>query len=172
MPRPREMAKKAAGKAKAAKEGLKGHTGIMRTLAEEHGAVSALMRSCSETDDAARRKELFARIREELLSHTEAEQKIFYARLKQHDETAELAVQGESDHADLKSMMDRLESMSAESDRWAELFDELCTSFDDHVKMEERDMFAIASDVLDASELEDMQQRYTREREKQKQLLH
>ena len=39
MPRPTELAGKAIGKMKGLRQGLAGHRGIMKRLAEEHGEV-------------------------------------------------------------------------------------------------------------------------------------
>jgi hypothetical protein len=154
MPRPTELTGKAIGKAKGIKHGLSGHTGIMRKLAEEHGEVSALLSRCKKAETAADRRELFSKIRLELLAHAKAEQEIFYSRLKEFDATRELAEHGEDEHHEMEDMIDRLYTMGYEGDDWAELFEELDSSVRDHVKEEESEMFDGAEQVLTRNELE------------------
>lgn len=172
MPRPTEMAGKAAGKMKAAKQVLAGHAGIMRKLAEEHGEVSILLKRCSQADDPAKRQELFTKIREELLSHAKAEEKVFYSRLKKHVESLELTEHAIEEHREIEEMIERLSTMGYEGDDWAELFDELEQSVVEHVKEEEQELFAKADDVLSKDELESMEQTYIAARAAEKQRLH
>ena len=172
MPRPTNITGKAAGKMKGMKQGLEGHSGIMRKLAEEHGEVSMLLEKCSLTSDPEKRRELFSKIREELLSHAKGEEKIFYARLKQFDESRELVQHATEEHQEVEDMVDRLSTMGYSGDDWGELFDELEDSVKEHVKQEEHEMFAAAKDVLDDDELKDLEQRYIQAKNAEKQRLH
>lgn len=172
MPRPTEIAGKAVGKAKGAKQALEGHFGIMKRLAEEHGEVSMLLERCSKAEDPGEREELFLKIREELLSHAKAEEKIFYSRLMKSTESRELTEHSIDEHREMEEIIDRLATMGYEGDDWAELFDELEQSFTEHVKEEENDLFAKAKDVLDDDEIKKLEKVYLEERKAEKQRLH
>jgi hemerythrin superfamily protein len=172
MPRPTNITGKAAGKMKAMKHGLEGHGGIMKKLAEEHGEVSMLLEKCSRVSDPEKRRELFSKIREELLSHAKGEEKIFYARLKQFDESRDIVQHATEEHQEVEDMIDRLSTMGYAGDDWGELFDELKDSVKEHVKEEESEMFAAAKDVLDDDELKELEQRYLQAKNAEKQRLH
>jgi hemerythrin superfamily protein len=172
MPRPTNITGKAAGKMKAMKHGLEGHTGIMKKLAEEHGEVSMLLEKCSLTGDPEKRRELFTKIREELLSHAKGEERIFYARLRQFDDSRDLIQTAQDEHHEVEDMIDRLSSMGYAGDDWGELFDELKDSVKEHVKVEESQIFSAAKDLLDSSELKDLEQRYVQAKNAEKQRLH
>ena len=89
------------GKAKAMKAALKGLSGVFRTLSEQHGQASALLRRLKGNSD--RRADLWPTVRTELLAHERAEMEVVYRELhydprtrlmaEHHDEEAVQTVQ-------------------------------------------------------------------------------
>ena len=104
-----EMASKAMGKAKEGKAAATGLTGVFRTLAEQHGEVSALLKRAKSSDDPARRTELWQKIRVELLSHERAEMREVYPVLREYAETRTLAEHHDREAKELESMISRLD---------------------------------------------------------------
>jgi hemerythrin superfamily protein len=172
MPRPTEIAGKAAGKAEAIKHAAKGHTGILKKLAEEHAEVATLLKRCTQTDDPDKREELFLKIREDLLSHAKAEEKIFYAKLEKAGNANKLITQSREDHREVEDMVERLSSMGYEGEDWGELCEELEASVSEHVETEEKQLFDQAKKALSNDELKSLERQYLEAKKSEKQRLH
>lgn len=149
---------------------MKGLTGIYNTLAKEHGMVSSLMNQVLEGDIETRR-ELFPRIKAELLSHAHAEEQEFYAVLLQHAETRDKASHAKQEHKDIENMVSQLEGMNIESDAWLDTFETFRNSVEHHAKEEEREMFPLAKKALDKSEASNIEKRFEREKARQLSML-
>jgi len=98
-----EMASKAMGKAKEGKAAASGLTGVFRTLAKQHGEVSALLKRAKSSDDPEKRAELWQEIRVELLSHERGEMREVYPVLRKYPEIRPLA-----EHHDREAVEGRL----------------------------------------------------------------
>ncbi len=142
---PSKLAGKAAGKAKSIGKALQGYTGIFRRLAEEHQEVAMMLKRVATSDD---RRELFATIRKELLSHAKAEEKEFYTILRDQPETSALVEHSLEEHQEVERMLDELNTSDVASESWTRGIEELRASVEDHVKEEEQDLFPRARDVL------------------------
>jgi hemerythrin superfamily protein len=160
-----KMAGKMAGKMKAASAALKGERGIFRKLKEEHAEVSAMMKRCAGADDASERSELFHEIRRELLAHAKGEEREFYPVFRQFEETADLVEESIEDHGAIEEMIDQLRSMSADSEDWTELFDEMMSEVEDHVAQEENELFPLAEKLIDDDQAEQIEERYLHSKE-------
>src|ERR1043165_6078223 len=86
-----QMTSKGAGVMKGIKARLDGLTGVFRTLAEQHGEVSTLLKR--PQDKREKKAELWPEIRRELLSHERGEVRVVYPVLRQYAQTAPLAEQ-------------------------------------------------------------------------------
>jgi len=143
---------------------------IYNYLKKDHRKVSTLMEQVLAARTAARREEIFEEITEELTLHAETEQATFYAALETEQETEEKIEDAEDDHEEIKSFIEKLSSMSAESPKWLELFGEFKHAVEHHVKDEENRIFEKARQVLDddqaeelAEEMEQMKQETTQQ---------
>lgn len=150
------LVSKSIGKMKGVRARLDGLVGVFRTLAEEHGEVSVLLRRLQERPE--RQLELWPLIRRELLSHERGEQRVVYSVLRQHAETQVLAEQHDQDAAQLEAMIDRLDR--ATIDEWPSLYDQLVDTVIEHAKEEETEIFPIARDVLGDATAKDLDDRF------------
>ena len=162
---PTEIAGKAMGKAKAAVSTLKGATGIMKTLAEEHGEVSMLLKRCKAATDGGSRRELFAEIRDKLLCHAHCEEQEFYAPLREHAETQEMATHSAREHKEIETKVKALSATDASTERWKDLFSELADTVSHHVKEEENELFPRAQKALSTEQLDAMNDNYLRSKQ-------
>src|SRR5689334_19732337 len=87
-----QLTVKAVGTVKAVKAGFNGLRGVFLHLAEEHGEVVAMMKHVSKSKDAQVRREHYAKLRVELLSHELAELAELYPALAQLEGTRELVM--------------------------------------------------------------------------------
>lgn len=155
-----EKAGEMIGKAHAAAATLKGDTGIFRKLQEEHAEVSTLMKRVATSSDPETRRDLFPKIRRELLAHAEAEEKEFYPILEQRPETQALAKQARNEHAEVELMLDQLVGMDASSDAWVDVFDRLMKSVEQHVQEEEHEIFPKAKPFFDDTQANQVEKVY------------
>jgi hemerythrin superfamily protein len=106
------------------------------------------------------RRELFPRLRAELIAHGRAEEAELYAALERHDDTSELAAECIDDHRELEELLGRLDAMRLDDDEWPLIFEDLKESVEQHVDDEEGEVFPTAQRTLDADELGGMQARF------------
>src|SRR5690348_6414963 len=110
---------------------------IYNYLKKDHRKVSSLMEQVLAAKSPAQREDLFEQIREELTLHSETEQATFYAALENEIETEEKVDIAEDDHDEINMYLNKLHKMSAESEKWMELFGEFKHAVEHHVKDEE-----------------------------------
>lgn len=154
------------GAAKQAKTALKGQTGIFDTLAKEHGLVSSLMNQVREGDVETRRQ-LFPKIRAELISHAHAEEEEFYSVLLGYEETREIALHSMDEHEEIERLVDEIDSVEVESEAWMRAFEQMRERVEQHVQEEENELFPLARDALERAELAELDDRFMHEKERQ-----
>lgn len=130
-------------------------------LKADHHAVEDLLKQINDLDDAAhaQRQELFRKIDKELTVHSKIEETIFYPALKQkakseHDDDAmQEVLEAYEEHANVKSMLQKLESADAADETYDAKLQVLTDLVTRHVHEEEHEMFKEAKDLMDESEL-------------------
>lgn len=166
----RESIAQAAGKVKKAGAALAGKTGILRQLEEEHAEVSALMMQV-KLGGVETRRQLYPKIRRELLAHARAEQKEFYTVLQQYSETHGQINDSFKEHNQVEEYLRRLDTMAIDSDQWIETFKEMMELVQTHVDKEENEIFVKAKDLLTEDKLDSLKERYLRQRQVEMQAL-
>lgn len=161
MTKPSEFMGQAYGKARAAaKSIIEGYGGIYRRLAEEHGEVSALMTRIASSSDSSSRRELFDKLRKELLAHSHAEQQEFYSVLENHSETRSIASHSVAEHGEIELLLERLTTSDPSTKAWSEEFERLKQTVDHHVEEEEGKLFPQAKDVLTKDQAREIEHRF------------
>jgi hypothetical protein len=118
--------------------------------------VAALMKrvQATGTDDVEDRRNLFEKIRSELLAHAHAEQGTFYDRLAERPETVDLVGEAQREHEELEAILDELAELDVSSEQWDDRFEELVSETEHHVAEEENELFPKAKDALSDDEVE------------------
>jgi hypothetical protein len=143
-----QLSAKAVGTVKAVKAGFNGLRGVFLHLAEEHGEVFAMMKHVSKSRDAQVRREHYAKIRAELLSHERAELAEVFPPLSHHDSTRELVVLHNQEAAQLEAAIYAIDALDPASDAWGLAFERLLAVVEQHVEEEEKDFFPIAQAAI------------------------
>ncbi len=155
MPNPLEIAgAKGVGKAKGAFASLTGTTGVFTTLVQQHGEVSALLTRAKMSSDAAKRIDLWSKIRVELLSHERAELRVVYPALRGHAQTRAFAEEHDLQASQLEQTIYELDGLDAASDVWADRLEGLITLVNHHIETEEKRYFPVAIDAIAKEEAE------------------
>lgn len=140
---------------KGVKARLDGLHGVFRTLAEQHGEVTAMLKRL--LDKPERKAELWPEIRRELLSHERAEMREIYPLLRQHPQTRALADHHDQEAAELQRLIDQID---LETGEWLEPFHTLVDTVTHHATEEEEKIFPKAQDVLGDRMTKDLEARF------------
>lgn len=162
----RDMSKlgaKAVGKTKALGKILKGQTGILRHLADEHGQVSSLMKCIAASDDVDVRRDLFPEIRSKLLAHAQAEEAEFYPPLRTHPQLTNMVERSLQQHREVEQLLDELTGLDQSASTWKAAFLRLQHAVTEHVRLEEEQMFPLAKEAIGGDRLAQMLEHYERE---------
>ena len=159
-----EMSKlgaKAMGKAKAVGKMLKGETGILSHLAAEHGEVAGLLqRIASSIDDTDTKRELFPEVRVHLLAHAQAEEEAFYPVLRGQASLAALVDRSLEEHREIERLVQQLSTTHVDTPAWKTSFDHLHRAVQQHVELEEDEIFERTKDLFDSEQRSRMYEEY------------
>lgn len=161
MAKPTELVGKVAGTVQGIVKRLEGYKGIFRRLAEEHAEVSVLLRRVLASSEVAEvRRDLFPKIRKEILSHARAEEQEFYSVLERYMETRDFVEHSGTDHRRIEILLDQLSVSDPAQPAWTETFRTLVQAIDDHVDDEEKRLFPIAKELLSEADVNAMEERF------------
>lgn len=140
----------------------------LELLKEDHEKVAGLFEQIETDEDGANQEQLFAQIKQELDVHANAEEKVFYPRLKEIAEMRDITFEAIEEHQEIKNLLAELETMSADDDDWEDTISELRDTVEHHVEEEEGEMFPQVREILSQEEINQLGKQL--EAEKQKQL--
>ena len=122
---------------------------IFEALREDHDRQRALLKAVTDTEgDSEKRRDLFAKLKAELVAHAASEEKHFYAELMQFDNTLDAARHGVAEHKELDDRVEALENMDMSNPQWLKDFGELEHRVLHHLEEEEREFFQQAGKAL------------------------
>ena len=100
------------------------------------------------------RKELFAKIKQELEVHETIEEEIFYPALKEFAATKDLTLEAYEEHDVVDTILGELERTPVEDETWGAKFTVMKENLEHHIEEEEGNLFKQARRLLDEAELE------------------
>jgi hemerythrin-like domain-containing protein len=110
--------------------------------------------------DGSTRAQLFPVIARELLSHAQAEDAELYTVLADHESTRSLVMDLEAGHERIEMLLAELASMPTAGSAWLIRFRELQSAVQEHVDMEENQVFPIARHIISPELAEEIDHRY------------
>jgi hemerythrin-like domain-containing protein len=144
------------------------NTGIIAKLHADHEEVAALIEKILNSS-GAERNETFKEMKTKLEAHADAEQKVFYKRMEKEgeEEARGFAYEGEVEHKLVRELLDQLgRSRAKDNEQWTAKMRVLKEMIRHHVSEEESTGFSGARDTFDGDELENLGERFDREKEK------
>lgn len=166
-----KMTSDVAGKAKGAAKALQGYSGIFHHLAGEHAEVSTMMKRVAGTMDTGEREKLFPEIRRSLLAHAKGEEEEFYPVLREIPELQSHVDQSLDEHRQIERLLEQLNGEDKAARQWGDTFEQLVSAVEKHVEHEENEMFPKANDALESQRAKDMESRYEKVEEREKEKL-
>jgi iron-sulfur cluster repair protein YtfE (RIC family) len=164
MQKPIEIASRFSRVAREAVAAARGQRGIFRTLKGEHAEVQMLMLRCARTHATGRsldrRRQLFARIRRELLAHAQSEQVELYPVLARHELTHSRSDASLLQHREIEALLEELSILRCDSPEWIDRFDALDREVRIHVHEEENLLFPLAARALTPRRIREIDRRF------------
>ena len=124
---------------------------IFDTIIEEHKNFRKVATKLEETTSRAikTRTDLFTSLKDEILAHHEAEEKVLFSELYKHKELKELVLESTEEHNVMDYLIGELESLSVEHENWGPKFKVLKEILEHHLDEEEKGLFPKAKKILD-----------------------
>ncbi len=131
---------------------------VLDLLKQDHQTVDALFSTMLSTSsaDKAHREELFKTLKTELVRHAHAEEKVFYAPLRDKQEAHDVIEEGIGEHHHVEELLQKMEAVPADSDDWLDQLQGVRQCVQHHVEEEEGEIFDDARKLLSAQTLEGM----------------
>lgn len=140
---------------------------ILQALKKDHDEVKALLAQLAETGERAAKKraQIFAKIKTALTAHSHVEERVFYAPLKEHEETREDALEGDVEHAIVERLMEEMAREPMGEETWTAKATVLKELVEHHLKEEEGGFFRKARKIFSRQELEEMGEAFAAEKQ-------
>jgi len=140
---------------------------IFEALRKDHDTQRELADALIQTHgDSPERDELFARLKDELAAHADAEERHFYIPLMQHDLTQEKSRHSVAEHHELDELVEELESTEYSSPAWLVTAKKLHDKVFHHLAEEEHEVFQLAGKALTETQKEVLAGAYREEMNK------
>lgn len=142
-------------------------------LKTDHDKLKGLLTQLEKTTERGvkTREQLFATIKGELTVHEIIEEEIFYPELKSHPKAKDLVLEGYQEHHVVDLLMGELEALPVEDETWGAKAQVMQEDIEHHIAEEEDEMFKVARQVFEKSELDDLGDRMQQRRESARQEL-
>lgn len=128
---------------------------ILGHIHAEHEFIQEALKLTAESGYDLR-QELYAVARERLAKHMWSEELSFYRRIEVEGEASELVNELESEHQEVKDLLQKLNLMDIYSNEWSELFVILQKKVEDHCHKEEEELFPEVKEDYSLEELSKM----------------
>jgi hypothetical protein len=149
MPNPVEnFAAKTAGKAAGLRARAQGLVGVFNVLAQQHEQAASLLARAKHASDPAKRRDLWAQVRCELICHERAELSTVYPVLEENPSSADIARDHADSAGDLEAAMASIDALGYESSSWESSLNSLIQLVQRHVQQEEKEFFPRAQGII------------------------
>jgi hemerythrin-like domain-containing protein len=120
--------------------------GLLENLQNDHRAImERLDRICSaETDDLSAVRAGFLEMKSLLEAHSLAEERVLYARLKKDDESANVILEAAADHEMIARTLEDMGGLGLNAKQWMTLANTLREMLQEHIELEEGQIFEAA----------------------------
>lgn len=138
---------------------------FLEELKKDHQEVKEILEKIKKTGGEKTREKLFLELKKELTPHMKAEEKVFYNVLTKEKEAKENALEGFEEHHVTEVVLKELEKMGKAEERWLAKMKVFAELVDHHVEDEESKVFKDAQSVLDDEQMDDILEKFNKEKE-------
>lgn len=138
-------------------------------LKKEHREVKSIFEEMENGD--GNRGKLFSKLREELLPHMKAEEKMFYPVLLEKEGARDETLESIEEHHITEVLFKEMEKLPVSEERWSAKLKVLKELVDHHVKEEEKNLFKLAEKELETEQFPALLEKFEKEKQKLKKNL-
>lgn len=144
---------------------------IYKALKQDHDEVKSMLEKLSDTTERAEktRQQTFERLKLELIAHSRAEEEVFYAALREHDDIRDDVLEGEQEHHMVDVLLEELSDLDVTDEQWTAKLTVLKEQIEHHVEEEEDDLFKQARKILDVEQAEHLAEAFKKHKEQHQQ---
>jgi hemerythrin superfamily protein len=147
---------------------------VFDQLIQDHNRARDIIKQLMSTESRHKltRIDLFNELKRELVAHSHAEEKLFYPKLVDQKPTHDLIEEGINDHHTVEKLLDRISSLSVESDDFLNAISDLQKMVEHHVQEEENQVFPKARQLLDQNQFEPLGEQVKATEDQEKRQIH
>ena len=141
---------------------------LFEIIKKDHKELKDFMSQIEELSDRSPRKrgELFMKMKEEMVPHMKAEEKVFYPILLEDKKSKDDAMEGMEEHHATELILKELIKMSPDEEYWPAKFSVFKEMVEHHIEEEEGKIFEVAKDVISQEQLETIAEEFEQAKEK------
>jgi hemerythrin superfamily protein len=130
----------------------------IQLLKQDHRTVESLFKEFERAGEKAHhtKKRLVKKLIKELSLHADLEEQVFYPAVQQGADENELVLKAMEEHDLVKSLLQQLEKMSPEEDRFHPKVTVLIQNVREHMEQEEREIFPKLKEALKLAQLQEL----------------
>lgn len=143
-------------------------TDIFDLVTDDHEEVEALFDDLDGVDEGSpSAAESFARLSEALDLHTRTEEAVLYPALRDKEETRRFLGDALDDHSRVRECVTEIGALPVGSDDWRRRLSQLRELVEDHIALEEDEIFERMRGAFDDKALRDLARRFARVKDAQ-----
>ena len=128
---------------------------IFQILRNDHQKVSSIMEQLNDADEQ-QKQQIFDQLQEELNNHMSLEEQYFYPRVEDIEQLADVIQDCLADHDDIRQILEQMNEQDIDSEEWQTNCQALEDTKDDHVDLEEQEVFPQVVELMESSELKEL----------------
>ncbi|WP_282032302.1 hemerythrin domain-containing protein [Winogradskyella eximia] len=134
---------------------------IYEAIRIDHDIQRDLLDKLTETTgNSDERKEIFKKLKKELVLHANAEERHFYKPLIPSDMMQEHARHGIAEHHEIDELIEQLEDTEMDSSAWLKIAKDLKHKVEHHLEDEEHTFFQLSGKILTDKQKEELATKY------------
>src|SRR6266545_747355 len=138
-------------------------TDVFEILRNDHQNVSRIINDFKKAGQQ-QKQQLFNQLQDELNEHMTLEERYFYSRLEDIEDVSDLIQDSLADHDDIRQILQQMSEEDVGSEEWETNCQALEDTKDDHVDLEEQELFPQVVELVEASELIQIAEQITAEK--------
>ncbi len=138
-------------------------TDVFEILRNDHQNVSRIINDLKKAGQQ-QKQQLFNQLQDELNEHMTLEERYFYSRLEDIEDVSDLIQDSLADHDDIRQILQQMSEEDVGSEEWETNCQALEDTKDDHVDLEEQELFPQVVELVEASELIQIAEQITAEK--------
>jgi hemerythrin-like domain-containing protein len=141
---------------------------FFRTLEQEHEELKEILDQLENTPRAAmkEKKELFTKLKTELMPHMKGEEKHFYPLLLDSKSARKQSMEALEEHHVAEMVLKELDKLDKGEEQWDAKLKVFKEILEHHIEEEEEELFETAQDNLDQTQLDKIMAAYSEEKKK------